>query len=99
MPAPTNPLLRAPFMREAIALGIDRAGIIKTVYGDLAGNTTPLNSIVYYSTQGNYKGQFSKWNYSPTKAIALLKKHGCTGGPSSPGGGGTFTCSGYPAKF
>ena len=94
----SNPLLRAPFMREAIALGIDRAGIIKTVYGDLAGNTAPLNSIVYYSTQGAYKGQFSKWNYDPKKAIAILKAH-CSGGPSSPGGGGTWQCSGYPAKF
>jgi peptide/nickel transport system substrate-binding protein len=94
----SNPLLRAPFMREAIALGIDRAGIIKTVYGELAGNTAPLNSIVYYSTQGAYKGQFSKWNYDPKKAIAILKAH-CSGGPSSPGGGGTWTCSGFPAKF
>jgi ABC-type transport system substrate-binding protein len=34
----------------------------------------------------------------PAKALALLKKH-CTGGPSSPGAGGTWTCSGYPATF
>jgi peptide/nickel transport system substrate-binding protein len=53
---------------------------------------------VYYSTQGAYKGDFSKWNYDPKKAIALLKAH-CSGGPSSPGGGGTWTCSGFPAKF
>jgi peptide/nickel transport system substrate-binding protein len=94
----SNPLLRAPWMREAIALGVDRSGIIKTVYGDLAGNTQPLNSIVYYSTQAAYKGQFSKWNYNANKALALLKAH-CTGGPSSVGGSGTWTCSGYPAKF
>lgn len=94
----SNPLLRAPFMREAIALGIDRQGIIKTVYGDLAGNTTPLNSIVYFSSEGPYKAAFQKWSYNPKKAIAILKAH-CSGGPSSPGAGGTWTCSGYPATF
>jgi ABC-type transport system substrate-binding protein len=94
----SNPLLRAPWMRQSIAMGIDRAGIIKTVYGELAGNTQPLNSINYYSTQGAYKAQFAKWNYNPNKALALLKAH-CSGGPSSVGGSGTWTCSGYPAKF
>ena len=36
-PEGRNPLLRAPWMRQAIMLGIDRQSIIKTVYGDLAG--------------------------------------------------------------
>jgi ABC-type transport system substrate-binding protein len=94
----SNPLLRAPWMRQAIALAIDRAGIIKTVYGELAGNTKPLNSAMYYSTQAQYTPDFARWNYSPTKALALLKKH-CSGGPSSVGGSGTWTCSGYPATF
>jgi peptide/nickel transport system substrate-binding protein len=94
----SNPLLRAPWMRQAIGLGINRAGIIKAVYGELAGNTKPMNNMIYYSTQPQYKEDFAKWNYSPTKALALLKKH-CTGGPSSPGAGGTWTCSGYPATF
>jgi ABC-type transport system substrate-binding protein len=94
----SNPLLRAPWMRQAIGLGIDRASIIKTVYGDLAGNTQPMNNMIYYSTQAAYKPDFAKWNYSQAKALALLKKH-CTGGPASPGAGGTWTCSGYPATF
>jgi peptide/nickel transport system substrate-binding protein len=94
----SNPLLRAPWMRQAIALGIDRASIIKTVYGDLAGNTAPMNNMIYYSTQAAYKGDFAPFNYSQSKALAILKKH-CSGGPSTAGGGGTWTCSGYPAKF
>src|SRR6185437_13527646 len=39
-----------------------------------------------------------KWNFNPTKALALLKKH-CSGGPSTVGGSGTWTCAGFPAKF
>jgi ABC-type transport system substrate-binding protein len=94
----SNPLLRAPWMRQAISLGIDRQGIINTVYGALAGNSKPLNSLMYYSTEAAYKPAFQKWNYNPKAALALLKKH-CTGGPSSPGGGGTWTCAGFPATF
>jgi peptide/nickel transport system substrate-binding protein len=94
----SNPLLRAPWMRQAISMGIDRQGIINTVYGALAGNTKPMNNMIYYSTQAGYKQDFAPFNFNPAKALALLKKH-CTGGPSSPGAGGTWTCAGFPATF
>src|SRR3954453_11810245 len=95
-----QPLLRAPWMRQAIMMGIDRTSIIKTVYGALAGNTVPLNNIVYYQSDAGYKPDFGKRNYSQTKALALLKKL-CTGGPTSPSASNHnyWTCSGYPAKF
>jgi peptide/nickel transport system substrate-binding protein len=94
-----QPLLRSPWMRKALMMGINRQAIIRTVYGDLAGNTTPLDSLVYYQSDAAYKADFHKWNFNPTKALALLKAH-CSGGPSTVGGsGGTWTCSGYPAKF
>jgi peptide/nickel transport system substrate-binding protein len=93
-----QPLLRSPWMRRAIMMGINRTAIIKTVYGELAGNTKPLDSIVYYQSDAAYKADFHKWNYNPKKALALLKSH-CSGGPSSVGGSGTWTCAGLPAKF
>ena len=95
-----QPLLRAPWMRQAIMMAIDRQAIIKTVYGSLAGKTSPLNSIVYYPADASYKSDFARWNFNPAKAIALLKKH-CTGGPASvdPGNSSTWTCAGYPAKL
>jgi peptide/nickel transport system substrate-binding protein len=95
-----QPLLRAPWMRQALMMGIDRRGIIKTVFGALAGDSRPLDSIVYYQSDPGYKADFSKWNYNPNKALALLKKH-CTGGPSKvdAGNDSIFTCAGYPAKF
>jgi ABC-type transport system substrate-binding protein len=95
-----QPLLRSPWMRQALMMGIDRTSIIKTVYGSLAGNTVPLDNIVYYQSDAGYKPDFKKWNFNPTKALALLKKH-CTGGPSSvsQSNSSTWTCSGYPAKF
>ena len=93
-----QPLLRAPWMRKAIMMGIDRPAIIKTVYGEMAGNTKPLDSIVYYPADAAYKPDFAKWNYDPKKALALLKAN-CSGGPSTVGGSGTWTCKGFPAKF
>lgn len=99
-PKSTNPLLRAPWMRQALMLGIDRQAIINTIYGALAKGLQPLNSAIYFSTQSNYHPYFSKWNYNQTKALALLKKH-CTGGPTSPdpNTSAEWTCSGYPATF
>ena len=95
-----NPLLRAPWMREAIMMGIDRQAIINTVYGSLAKGLKPLNSAVYFQTQAQYHPYFKQWDFNATKALALLKKH-CTGGPSAPDAGNSayWTCSGYPATF
>jgi peptide/nickel transport system substrate-binding protein len=94
-----HPLLRSPWMRQSIMQGIDRTAIIKTVYGELAGNTTPLNSLVYYQSDDAYKPDFAKWEFNPAKSLALLKKH-CTGGPAavSQSNTDTWTCSGYPAR-
>ena len=96
----SNVLLRAPWMRQAIALGIDRQAVIDTVYGALAGNTKPLNSMIYYSTQAQYTPDFARWSYDPVAALALLKKH-CTGGPATPSSSNAavWQCSGLPARF
>jgi glutathione transport system substrate-binding protein len=94
----SNPLLRSPWMRQAISLALDRQGIIDVAFGQLAGRTKPLNNMIFYSTQAPYRPDFAKWSYNPKAAIALLRRH-CTGGPRKPGGAGTWTCSGYPARF
>ena len=94
-----QPLLRSPWFRQAIMQGIDRKAIIKTVYGELAGNTTPLDNLVYYQSDNAYKPDFAKWQFNPAKSLALMKKH-CTGGPStvSQSNYDTWTCSGYQAR-
>ena len=96
----TNKLLLNPWFREAISMSIDRQSIINTVYGALAGNTTPQNNAIYYSTEAAYKPDFAKWNFNPAKALALMAKH-CTGGPTSvnPGNTQIWQCSGLPATI
>src|SRR5262249_1210977 len=66
-------LLRAPWMRQAIMMGINRSTIISTVFGGLAGGVTPLNSIVFYQRDSAYKPTFAKWDYNPRKALNVLK--------------------------
>jgi peptide/nickel transport system substrate-binding protein len=99
-PKSQNPLLRSPWMRQAIMLGIDRQAIINTVYGALAKGLKPINSAVYFQTQSQYHPWFAKWNFNQAKALAILKKH-CSGGPSTPSADNSsyWTCSGFPATF
>jgi peptide/nickel transport system substrate-binding protein len=98
----SNALLRAPWMREAIALGINRQAIINTVFGQWAGSIRPQNNLIFYSTQKDYRPDFARWNYNPTKALAILKAHCAAGsGPSAPNSATTkvWQCFGLPATF
>ncbi|MBV8479978.1 MAG: hypothetical protein JOY72_06700, partial [Actinobacteria bacterium] len=96
----SNVLLRAPFIREAISMAIDRQAIIAAVFGDLAGPLTPLDNALFFSTEAGYRKDFGRWNYNPPKAVATLAKH-CTGGPTAPDPANTsvWTCAGLPAVF
>jgi peptide/nickel transport system substrate-binding protein len=99
----SNPLLKKVFMRQAIMLGMNRESLIKALYSQIAPNLKPLNNPDYeIGPLANGKfAYFGKFNYNPKRAIALLKKNGCTGGPSSPSNGNTkiWTCGGQKAEF
>lgn len=96
------PLMKNKWFRQAIEMGIDRSSIVKALFGDIAPTLRPLNNLIYYTPdRANYRPDFLKYNFNPKKAIAVLKAHGCTGGPSKPTAGNTsfFTCGGQPAQF
>ena len=95
----SNVLLRAPWMRQAIALALDRQGMIDAVFGPRSG-LTPANNLLYYPGEAGYRADFARWNHSPAKAIALLRRH-CSGGPTTPDPQTTkvWRCSGLPAVF
>jgi peptide/nickel transport system substrate-binding protein len=100
-PKSSNVLLRSPWMRQAIMMGMDRPALIKALFGQISPGLQPLDNLLYYQTdKANYKEDFAQWNFNPTKALALLSKH-CTGGPTAPTQGNTkiWTCAGLPAKF
>jgi peptide/nickel transport system substrate-binding protein len=96
-------LFNKHWFAQALAMGLNRQPVINAVYaGVLPKNTVkPLNN-PFYTVGANATAKkyqfFSKYSNKPAAAIALLKKHGCTGGPSKPGGGGTWTCQGHKAE-
>lgn len=97
----SDKLMLKPWIRQALMLGINRQGIINSLFGDIAPGIKPLNSLLVFQADPRYKNYFNKWNYNPQKAINLLKAHGCTGGPSKPTPGNTnyFTCGGQQIAF
>ncbi|HEU5277888.1 MAG TPA: peptide ABC transporter substrate-binding protein [Gaiellaceae bacterium] len=89
-----NPLMDKVWFRQAIITGINRGGLVKTFFGDIAPNLKVLNSLVKYPPDAAYKPHFSRWAYSVSKARQLLTSHGC-----SAGGDGIMTCGGVKASI
>jgi peptide/nickel transport system substrate-binding protein len=94
-----NALLKQPWMRQAIALGINRHSLIVALFGQIAPGLPPLNNLMY-ELGPKAVPHFAKWNSAPGKALALLKAH-CTGGPDKPTRNNTaiWTCGGQKAEF
>ena len=97
------PLLKKLYMRQAIAMGMNRPSLIKALYGGIAPGLKPLNNTFYeFGSPASGKfAYFKKYNFNPKKAIATLKSHGCTGGPSTPNASNTnvWTCGGQKTEF
>jgi len=95
----SNVLLRAPWMRQAIMLALDRQSMIDQVYGPGTG-LKPVDDLLYFPGEAGYRPDLGRWNHDPAKAIAILRKH-CTGGPTAPAPQTTrvWRCDGLPASF
>jgi peptide/nickel transport system substrate-binding protein len=95
----SNVLLRAPWMRQAIALALNRQAMIDAVYGPGTG-LKPVDNLLFFPGEEGYRPDFARWEYDPTEALALLKRH-CTGGPAAPDPATTkvWQCTGLPAVF
>ena len=81
------PLLKKLYIRARRSpMGMNRPSLIKALYGGIAPGLKPLNNTFYeFGAPASGKfAYFKKYNFNPKKAIATLKSHGCTGGPSSP---------------
>jgi peptide/nickel transport system substrate-binding protein len=94
-PGKADPLVQKLFFRKAIAHGLNRSAIVRTVFGRiLPGITLPvLNSGIIMSTSAFYKSHWAQYNYSPTKARQLMTSNGCTRGSDA-----IFVCGGQRAS-
>jgi len=99
-----NANLAHPWMRQAIALGVNRPAIIKAIYTDtnIAPGLKQLNNPEYEIgklANGSY-AYYSQWNFDRTHALTIMKNH-CTGGPDTPNNNNTkvWTCPDGKASF
>jgi len=94
------PIMKQQWFRQAMMMGMDRHSLIVALYGQIAPGMKPLNNPMW-NIGPNAKPWYTKWNFAPKKAIALLKAHGCTGGPAVPtrGNTATWTCNGMKTEI
>lgn len=81
--------LKQKYVRQAIITGINRAQLRQALYvtpGIVASakDLPVLQSHVYKPFEPYYRPNFARYEFNQSKVIALLKKNGCTGGPSTP---------------
>lgn len=91
-----DPLLAHPQVRQAIALVLDRAAIVKSAVGPVSSQASVLNNRLLVSNQTGYQdnsgGAYDKPNTA--KAAQLLQSLGGTRAA-----GGTWTIAGKPLNF
>lgn len=90
-----NALLAKPYVREAIARGIDRQGIVDALLGDTNPDATVLQDPLYLENQAEHTPAFGDYAHDPEAAIRVLEDNGCT----RKGGDGVFTCDGAQLSF
>ena len=84
-----NPALRKKYVRQALITGINRAQIRQALYitpGLVASakELPVLQSHIFKPFEQHYQPNWKRWSFSQKKAIDILRKAGCTGGPSTP---------------
>jgi peptide/nickel transport system substrate-binding protein len=84
-----HPLIRQRFFRQAIAHGLNRSALVRTVFGRvLPGISLPvLNSGIIMSTSRYYRPHWAQYGFNPTRARTLMQRNGCTRG-----GDGIYNC-------
>jgi peptide/nickel transport system substrate-binding protein len=90
-----HPALKQPYVRQALATGINRQQIANVLYADIYPAGLPaLQSLMYKPFEKPYKKNFAVWKFNQQKVIDILTKKGCTGGPSKPSGSNSsiFSC-------
>jgi peptide/nickel transport system substrate-binding protein len=88
--------LKKKFIREAIIRGSNRSQIANALYGTIAPGLRPVQSHIYKPFEKYYKQPFAKYGFNQRNALNLLRRNGCTGGPSAPSANNSdiFSCPG-----
>ena len=88
--------LRAPYVRQALMHGINRAQIATALYSTIAPGLPTLQSLIFKTFEKGYVKHFARYPFNQNRVIQILKGKGCTGGPDRPSAGNNdiFSCPG-----
>ena len=87
-----DPLLKKPLVRQAVAYGLDRAEIARTVGGFLGASAAalePADSSVHPPSHSDYRPSWRRYRHRPVQARRLLEQAGCVLGQDS-----VYSCDG-----
>ncbi len=75
--------LKNKLVRRALAFGIDRAALVRKLWGEIAPQSRPFDSAVLLSQSGYYEPNWNGYSYRPAEARRLLEQAGCRRGADS----------------
>jgi peptide/nickel transport system substrate-binding protein len=84
-----HPALQRKAVRRALAYGIDRAAIVKDIYGSAGAAFRPSQSSAFLEASPSYRPNWSAYRYRPREARRLLEQEGCREGVD-----GVYVCDG-----
>ncbi len=88
-----NPALEKPLVRQALAYGIDRVEIARSLGKlslDDAAALEPQDNVFFLANGPYYRPNWKGYRYRPARARQLLEQAGCRRGPD-----GIFVCGGH----
>ena len=89
-----HPALKTKLVRQAIVYGIDRAEIVRSLWGELDPTFRPLQSAVLLGSARHYTPNWERYTYQPAHARSLLERAGCRRGAD-----GIYSCGGERLSF
>jgi peptide/nickel transport system substrate-binding protein len=79
-----HPALKKRFVREALIRGMNRQQVADALYGTIAPGLKTVQSHMFKPFETNYRENWKSLTFNQQAVIDLLKRNGCTGGPSRP---------------
>jgi peptide/nickel transport system substrate-binding protein len=84
-----HPALKSKLVRRALAYGIDRVALVRTLFPDVKPPPPPLDSTLYLRNERSYRPNWNIYRHRPAEARRLLAQAGCRQGPD-----GIYACAG-----
>ena len=89
-----HPALREQYVREALAMSIDRDALVSNLFGTLSPDLEPLHNTIFMQNSEFYEPNWDRWSADPEGAQALLEDNGCTRGNDQ-----VYVCNGERLSF